>query len=241
MESFCFIGDVHGLADWKEIVAEALSKQQNIIFVGDYLDSFHVKAAYQMYNLKEIITLKKKYPDRITLLLGNHDWSYIYNEINISGFQHKYWYEYKGIFDNDLDLFDVAWGYRNWKTQKYTLVTHAGLTFKYWKDHISSKFNDKYDSYYNKIDINDDLHQILNKFKGDRVLWKVGSMRGGTGTPGPLWADYLELLEDPYPEINQVFGHTAAGTVSAYQNGDDLLIKVDGYGDKKMGHMTVTL
>ena len=77
--------------------------------------------------------------------------------------------------------------------------------------------------------------------RDDEILWKVGAVRGGMGTPGPLWADYRELLEDPYIGINQVFGHTASGTVSVHQNGDDMLIKVDAHWNRNLGHMTVDL
>ena len=238
-----FIGDIHGRDDWKEIVKDAILKFKHIVFLGDYVDSFDVRAAQQMYNLKEIIEFKKKNPDDVTLLLGNHDWAYIYNEIGITGFQHKYWYEFKGIFDNEIDLFDVAWGYRNFTTQKYTLATHAGLTLGFYKHTILPRLVGEIGNSgsLNGLTVDTPLHEILNAMKGDKLLWKVGSMRGGTGTPGPLWADYAELLDDPYPDINQVFGHTASGTVCVDQIGNDLIAKVDGWYNKKLSHLQINL
>lgn len=242
-KTFCIIGDIHGRDDWREIAYNALPKFQHIIFLGDYVDSFDIRAAQQMHNLKKIIAFKEKHDDRVTLLLGNHDWAYIYNELGITGFQHKYWYEYKGIFDNKLELFDVAFGYENWKTKKYTLMTHAGITYDYYKYHILPRLSGQNDpgEPLNGMTVETPLHEILNAMKGDRLLWKIGNIRGGSGTPGPLWADYQELLKDPYPGINQIFGHTASGTVNVFQNGEDMIVKVDGWYNKKLAHITLDL
>lgn len=240
-KKFLIIGDVHGMDSWKEIVDDKSTYFYHKVFIGDYVDSFSIKPVEILFNLKEIIAYKKKNPDKVTLLLGNHDWAYIYDEPGISGFQPAVWHQYKELFRENIDLFDVAYGYRNSRTQEYTLFTHAGLTYKFWMDHISPLINDESGVWHDLVDVNDDLHDILNKFKGDKILWKVGNMRGGFGTPGPLWADYLELLEDPYPDIHQVFGHTAAGTVNVTNIDGMMLAKVDGWYNKKLAHLSLTL
>ena len=82
------IGDVHGREFWKEPVKFVLENSEaEIIFLGDYLDPYPYEfdSAFELDyqantdylqttidNFKEIIELKKQYPDRITLLLGNH-------------------------------------------------------------------------------------------------------------------------------------------------------------------------
>jgi len=45
------------------------------------------------------------------------------------------------------------------------------------------------------------------------LIWQVGRMRGGWGNPGPIWSDYRELMSDPLPGVNQVFGHTAMSSI----------------------------
>ena len=75
----------------------------------------------------------------------------------------------------------------------------------------------------------------------DEDVWTVGRMRGGWGDPGFIWADYRELLEDPYQGINQVFGHTASGTVTVDDFGGDIIAKVDGYGNKQLAHLTMNI
>jgi len=240
-----FIGDVHGRDEWMEIVNEALLKFKKIVFVGDYVDSFNVRPVLIKHNLEAIIGIKIQHPDVITLLLGNHDWAYIYDEKAISGFQWQMWQDYKKIFNDNIDLFDVAWGYTNTDTGKYTLATHAGLTYEYWTKIILPRvhnFNDKLHNLTEGGNLDKyKIHEVLNFMKGDKDLWKVGNMRGGSGTPGPLWADYLELLEDPYPDINQVFGHTASGLPCIDQFGDYFIAKVDGWFNSKLAHMQINI
>jgi len=245
MKNFLIIGDVHGRDEWGEIANYALTKFQHIIFVGDYVDSFDVRPVLIKHNLEAIIGFKIQNPDNVTLLLGNHDWAYIYDYSNISGFKWHMWQDYKKLFKDNIDIFDVAWGYENWKTKKYTLATHAGLTYNFWSKEILPKLKNSEDTLHNKTDGGDlhkyKIHQILNLLKGDEIMWKIGAVRGGHSYPSPLWADYLELIEDAYPDINQIFGHTASGIASTFQNGDDLLIKVDGHYNYKLSSMTVSL
>jgi hypothetical protein len=241
MKKFLIIGDIHGRDDWTEIANDALTKFQHIIFVGDYVDSFDIRPVLIKHNLEAIIGFKIQNPDNVTLLLGNHDWAYIYDE-SCSGFKWQMWQDYKKIFKDNIDLFDVAYGYENWKTKKYTLVTHAGLTKNWYNYNILPMLNDKESKLYKLTEGKDvPLHEMLNYLKGDKVMWKVGAVRGGGSHPSPLWADYLELIENAYPDINQIFGHTASGTASTFQNGDDLIIKVDGHYNYKLSHMTVSL
>lgn len=40
-----FCGDIHGLTQWETLVNDALKNFYHIVFLGDYVDSFHVKPA----------------------------------------------------------------------------------------------------------------------------------------------------------------------------------------------------
>jgi len=225
------IGDIHGRSDWEKILGIALPKFYHIVFLGDYVDSFDIRPRLILDNFRKILGYKKKYPDRITLLLGNHDYAYIDDHITTSGYNHIWALAYKEFFQKNREYFDVAWGHTNNK-DKYTLATHAGLTQRFYNNYILPSLKDS-NSKINKLTNGRagelKLHEIINLMRDDQILWKVGGVRGGAGTPGPLWADYTELLDEPYVGINQVFGHTAIGSVSiSLNNGEDLLIKVDG-------------
>lgn len=243
MKKVLFIGDIHGRSDWEQMVTQSLPKFYHIVFLGDYVDSFKEHPAYILFNLKKILGYKKKYPDRITLLLGNHDYAYIDRHIQTSGYNFEHAHLYEEFFRQNYEYFQVAWGYRNFITNKYTLATHAGLTIRYYNNYIKTLLDDP-GSYLNKLlgnKKNPELHEILNFMRDDKILWKVGAERGGMGTPGPLWADLRELLEEPYPGINQVFGHTASDTVTVEIKNGDLLVKVDGNLKGKTANIILTL
>ena len=80
------IGDVHGRDFWAEPVNKVLSDTgAHIIFLGDYLDLYPYEFDWSQdinWNMvaidrfKNIIELKRANPDRITLLIGNHDCGY---------------------------------------------------------------------------------------------------------------------------------------------------------------------
>jgi len=219
-----FIGDIHGLAEWEKIAKQGLLQFYKIVFLGDYVDSFFVKPGEQLHNLKNICEFARKYPDDVTLLLGNHDYAYIHGITQITGYQHINANEYRKIFDDNIDLFNIAWGYTNSTTKKYTLATHAGLTESYYKHYLQAEMKE-----------DELLHETLNRFKDNvDIMWKVGRVRGGRTVPGILWADYTEILDDPYSGINQIFGHTPRPTVTVDQIGEDIIACIDNWGNKKV-------
>jgi len=241
-----FIGDIHGNPDWEQLAKDGLKQFYEIVFLGDYIDSFFVKAGDQLYNLNNLIKFIKHNKTRVTALLGNHDYAAINSLSSISGYQHYHVHEYKKLFQDNIDLFQIAWGYTNSNTNKYTLATHAGLTKIFWSKYILNMFKDG--EFLNKLTgklpetalelpIHDTLNYLINK----EIIWKVGSMRGGMGTPGPMWADYMELLDDPYDGINQVFGHTPQVTPRLDYFGNNFIACVDTYGNKKCSSMLIAL
>ena len=52
-----FVGDIHGLTEWRELVLDGLRNFHEVVFLGDYVDSFHVRPVVQLENLKAIISL----------------------------------------------------------------------------------------------------------------------------------------------------------------------------------------
>ena len=65
------VPDTHGRDFWKVPNIEEYDK---IIFLGDYLDHYPDESTHEhdIENFKDIIEFKKKYPDKVILLLGNH-------------------------------------------------------------------------------------------------------------------------------------------------------------------------
>ena len=245
MKKVLFIGDIHGRVDWRETANEGLKKFEEVVFLGDYFDSFDISAVRQIDNFKALLAFLRKRGG--TALLGNHDYAYIHSYHSISGYQFSQAPILKQLLEENRDLFKIAWGYTNPMTKKYTLVTHAGLTFTYWKRHVLPLFEGGFMEELTGLKEPEslDLHEILNYLIDKKeLMWKVGSMRGGVGTPGPLWADIRELVDDPYPDINQVVGHTASHSISLdflkSPKGDGFIARVDSFG-KNTASLVVSL
>ena len=79
MSKTIYIGDIHGRDVWGEIVAKH-DDADNIVFIGDYFDSFDIPAVIQLDNIKKIVEFKKKREldtsRKVYLLIGNHDIHY---------------------------------------------------------------------------------------------------------------------------------------------------------------------
>ena len=239
-----FVGDIHGRADWRELTLLALKNFDEIVLLGDYVDSFTARPVVQLENLKSIVSfLKNKAKGRVTALLGNHDYAYLKGKFGISGFQPAMYPDFKKIFEDNYDLFKIAWGYTG-NDGRYTLVTHAGLTYTFWKKYILKEIEEG--GFVHQVTdgkIPENIHETLNLLKDKtELMWKVGSMRGGAGTPGPLWADIHELLDDPYPEINQIVGHTAnySPTINFQKNGY-FISRIDSFDRMKTASVIFSL
>ena len=204
------VPDVHGRNFWKQAIDSDVDK---IIFLGDYLDHYRGESTYDydIENFKEIVQFKKDNPDKVTLLLGNHDWPYYNEEIYRS---EDYWCRHDDanhdiihkIFEDNKDLFELYYEIPNFCKgikQEKLLFTHAGFTNHYFK--AASEWFDT-----------TDIHKILEElFKPENhpsLIGYVSYYRGGFGPSGSIiWADVREHGETKNKYLQpyyQIFGHT---------------------------------
>jgi hypothetical protein len=217
------IGDIHGDDWWKSVIfgAELLysSFRENnnishdnfkfikdgleVVFVGDYVDSHHIPNHEVLENLRDIVHLARSFPDRVTLLLGNHDIQYIDTKYRCSGFRAELLHDYKEIFETNRDIFKPAFMFGNY------LVSHAGVTQRLWN--ICEKKLRESKHLYDYNDPEKTIADHLNFLFEIRFepLFYAGWARGGiSSTPGIFWADQRELIADPLAGYSQIVGHT---------------------------------
>jgi predicted MPP superfamily phosphohydrolase len=210
------IGDVHGTKFWKSIVNQHLDEDY-IVFVGDYVDSHHSMSDNKMLkNLLDIIKFKEKYPDKVKLLLGNHDIHYYFlnNTYRGSGFNFDMMFEFNTIFKNKKHLFQVAFIYNN------TIVSHAGITNKLYQS-VESDYKDALDLGWGDGNTHENIADKFNFLFNisSKYLFYIGDERGGLDPfSGIFWAGMKELCEDYLVGYNQVIGHThlAEKTIKNY-------------------------
>lgn len=215
-----FVPDIHGHGDDViKLLQQQLYKYDKIVFMGDYVDSFVKTNDEIIDSLMNIMFLKIKYPDKIVLLLGNHDIQYLYLHDNLgrsmicSGFRTSYKYKLFTLFTEYIHMFDAAFQYNN------ILATHAGLRQDIYENLIK-----------NTIEENESLADTINKlFKlKHSSLFLVGFARLGSSYAGSIfWADFNELKDDPLIGYGQVVGHTPGSEFRYFINNNSAGICID--------------
>ena len=200
------IGDIHGRDSWKAIVAKE-SDADEVIFIGDYFDSWDESSAIQMYNFKEIIEYKETTSQKVIMLIGNHDFHY-FPEIGMcgtSGYQAGAAPAISQLIDENRKHLQICYKSGNF------LFTHAGVseTFlekaKSWSQGDASEIDD-----------------ILNDlFKAKTYAFDFCG-RDNTGddiTQTPIWIRPRSLMKDSKnlkkQGIIQIVGHTQQNQIDA--------------------------
>jgi len=218
------VPDLHGKDDWKQIQIDSYDK---IVFLGDYCDapylpnnitnklSNRIDLLIDEYNGKldvdilknliDIIELKDLYPDKVVLLLGNHELPYyffesmFYADVMCTGHRKSMLFQLYDLFRINKDKFDVAFQMKN------VLWTHAGLTPSFYDAYENKDILEKYDNRYIDFTLNS-----LFRAGNFRQLLNISTVRRGRDMFGGIfWADISEFLYMEYNlNFKQIVGHT---------------------------------
>lgn len=204
------IPDTHARPFWRVPVQENISKVDKVIFLGDEPDPYMDEGVKYKWedveqNLNDIISLKKEYPDKVELLLGNHSEHYrnlqfrkVATSVRFDAAHANYLYD---IYNGDnYGLFKIA------HTEKIGdvtfLFTHAGVS-NFWANLVGLKIDDT---------IADQLNEMEDSDDGISKLAIIGRARTwfGAKTGSPLWCDIKEMVNDKGigNGIFQIFGHS---------------------------------
>jgi hypothetical protein len=198
MSEILIVPDIHGRDFWKP----ALDYKGQVIFLGDYTDPYPQEGFTQenaCQNLLTIVDFKKRNPDRVTLLIGNHEMHYFNKRYACGRFDYDYFQSYNDILTGEetVKLFQICK-----QVDKYLFI-HAGITKGWYDAHVEelSKLGNTLEE------------QANNLFVTNIEAYYEASMyRGGYHDAGsPLWADVSEFSDEPKPfddNIIQIIGHT---------------------------------
>ena len=217
MSKNIYIGDIHGRDVWKEIVEEH-KDADNIVFIGDYFDSFNIPGVVQLKNAQEIIEFKKKRElnpsKKVYLLIGNHDIHYmrgIKGKGATSGFQSNMMHQFEEFFDENKEYFQMCVQIGN------ILCTHAGISEDFLKD--TGYWSYDYEDYGGVEEFINNLYQ----YKPNQFTFSGYSDRNNTGfSPNgygdnegqsPIWIRPRSLQRsnkntDLKKNYIQIVGHT---------------------------------
>lgn len=198
MEEILILPDVHGRQFWRP----ALDYPGEIIFLGDYCDPYPeegigVDEAHD--NFLDIVEFKAENPDKVTLLIGNHELHYFDSAFKYSRKGSAYYDEMNGILTGSetKDLFKVC------KLVGNYLFSHEGVSYGWYKKHLKEL-----------LKRGTNIENQLNTYFADSKMAfdETGIGRGCRDEFGcPLWADLTEIWEEEKhfnPNIFQIVGHS---------------------------------
>ena len=190
-----FLGDTHGRATWKDIIAK--ENPDRVVFIGDYFDSFDIGGAEQMHNFKEIIEFKEQAKDKeVIMLIGNHDFHYYPGGETYSGYQHGAAPAIRQLLEENKQHLQMCYQLDN------ILCSHAGIGHNWLVE------QEKYES----GSIADFVNDIWN-YKPIRFIFYGLDPYGDSKTQTPIWIRPASLLSgnrDTFLKTDyiQIVGHT---------------------------------
>lgn len=198
------IPDIHGRQFWRA-AEEMIDDYSKVVFLGDYHDPYAfegIKTKDSGQNFMDIVDFAQKNRDKVLLLCGNHDLSYV-DGMSVGADRYDSTHEetlYEIFRDND-DLFRLAYAEDVDGTE--VLFTHAGVLKTWYTNRLKGVPCNPYA-------IADELNTWFEEKKNSRYLYDVGVSRGGRGVGSCVWADVSEFAdEDEVMPFYQIFGHTA--------------------------------
>ncbi len=199
--------DLHGRTFWQRAAADNPSEE--LLFLGDYLDPYEregISFGQALKQLLQVIDLWKHSPQRVTLLLGNHDLPYLWPD-RFHCSRHNYAHEELTgrLFWQYISAFSMS---RTLEAGGQTFVfTHAGI-LPQWAEGHPEVFGPEA-TIGQAARLSNDLLQTQDSHFL-QALDDVSFWRGG-GDPcsSMVWADAHEFAAaDPPAPPYQVFGHT---------------------------------
>jgi len=217
------IFDPHGQESYIPTDKE-IEEVDKVVFGGDYWDSFTIHPITQIKVFNQIIDIKKKYGDKIIILLGNHDIQYLYNDwvskLKCSGFSDDYFVRINVLMKHHADMYQNAWQYKD------HLFTHAGVT-----TFITDALNKRYPRVYKEVlNGNMQLAEMLNGTFMDE-LYYIGKINGGHDPfSGIFWVRPGPLDKYQIEGYTQHVGHTHIEGISKHLMWSNTLNYYDGLG-----------
>lgn len=195
-----------------------LEKSDKIIFLGDFFDHGEKEYSEQKQNFLNVLDFRKQNPDKVVILIGNHDANYILPDLR--KWQPEHAEEIENLIIQNLGLIDFVYLERNW------LFSHAGFSEVWIQNQLG----------YNEI--SEELIVLLNTQFHNGVFTNLrftgSSGYGDEVTQNPLWIRPDSLMKSAVCGVNQVVGHTEVPDEKRIRmHGTDKIIFLDSEAEMR--------
>lgn len=199
------LGDIHGYDTWKRIIDQE-KEFDEIIFLGDYFDSFESESEVQLNNFLDILEYQKTSGKRVIIIIGNHDYHY-FPEIqsgSMSGYQRLGKLQIAPILDQNRSNLTMCYKRDNF------LFTHAGISSEFMDETFGRGMWD--------IDVVDQLLNELFFHRPHTFEFNGYNSYGDDPCQTPIWIRPRSLMavnkdSELKKKYIQVVGHTAVKEV----------------------------
>ena len=201
------VGDIHGRDFWKK-VAEKEKDFDMFVFVGDYFDNFPNRVTEDdiVQNFFDIAAFKRDNSNKVTVLLGNHDFQYMAGAGGqiCSGFNRNVIPKASALLHSMhmIGHVQVCYQYND------LLFSHAGFT-KTWTERSG-------------IDIDNIEMSVNGIFHSKPEFFRYSNEdKSGFGehiSQGPFWVRTRSLYKDMIDGYIQVVGHTGFDKITSIED-----------------------
>lgn len=208
------VGDIHGRYD---IFKKIYDKEQpenpnevfyNVIILGDYFDTYEdISSDDQLRSFLDLRTLQEKHlktTGDFVMLVGNHDFHYIVDDQQYSGYSNYTNCIVSQHLKNALKEHKLKFAEVDYHNR--TIYSHAGIT--------NTWINDRHNKNFDLSLINVDSYDKFKFVYGKRL-----DPYGDDPMNGPLWVRPNSLISDMYKSLDedintvttwtQIVGHTS--------------------------------
>lgn len=187
-------GDIHCKP---YILTSALkaTKWDLFVFLGDACDNFGATQEDNIEIIKLLIKTKKKYGDKFIWLLGNHDWGYYDDTVNMTGHIKAGSANIHHLLKENTELWDL------FHAEGKYLFSHAGIS----ADFLTLTRDIPYKDLKNNTGANNPMNQVGYSCGGDSPM------------PSLLWARPNEVITLPLDNI-QIVGHTPVEKITKFND-----------------------
>ena len=228
-----FVGDIHNhkyiFDDIKRL--DEKYKFDRIIFLGDYVDDWGDNSYHSVDTLNTILQLKQSNSEKYTLILGNHELSYL--GFPCSGHNHILANELQDLLNSNIELFDL---YTIASCDNDYVCTHAGITNSYINGVISKVIPGlKSNDWKSGLE-----YMNANKQENLGLLKYASHIRGGQHEySSMIWCDKREdqyfSTQEKYWIPYQIVGHTPVQTISNISDKDFMMYFTDTHSTYRDG------